>query len=776
MKEALLYSIMGLGAGGFFALMAMGIVTAYKGSGVINFGHGAIAGYVAFQFFTLRNEGVFHLPWFDILPTKTLNLPVRFSLNNGTGINIWLAAILAMATALLLGAGVHYLVFKPLRNAAPLGKVIGAVGVMTYLLGLASLHYGSQIPNPDAVLFKGKTFSNFLGLGGQVSIESLAFAVLSLIIAGGLWWFYTYTRAGLATRAAAGNEKGAVLLGYSPDKLALYNWMLAAALAGVVGIFSGTITGSLGVGKFTALIVPALGAALIGGMASIPLAAVGGLVIGMAQNFFGTWMASQQWFPAWGESGIRDAVPLVVIVVVLFARGKTLPVRGNIEEKRLPLAPYPQRVGKYVAVFVPLGFIFAAGLPGDWGWGGLTGPWGFAFTTSLVAAMFGLSFVLLSGYVGQISLVQITLAGVAAFIAARLVSPKNPDVLTNPFLVKGPQWPWPIALAIGVTVAIAVGLLLAIPALRIRGVQLAVVTIAAAISIYTFFFENPSLTTLQGGSSYIFPKPTFFGVDIGSTSKSGFTDSPKFALFCLIVLAGLCVFVANLRRGSSGRRFLAVRANERAAASAGIDVPKTKFLAFGLAAAIAGVAGVMTAYQTSMTAATNWEYGIGLSALAFVYLGGITSINGAILGGLLTGGGLIAFFGHWHSPGLFSYTSIIGGMGMILTAVLHPAGQASIFQPLMRHFGSWLLKARGKEWLVVGKRLGPFIVLGAAWGAIGINPWRTDDYSRVWMGVLGALIVLFVRNIVTQVKAARAVKAAEAAELKKFLDEMAAAS
>lgn len=775
MKEALLYSIMGLGAGGFFALMAMGIVTAYKGSGVINFSHGAIAMYVAFQFFTLRNEGVFHLPWFDILPTKTLNLPVRFSLNNGGGINIWLAGFLAMATALLLGAGVHYLVFKPLRNAAPLGKVIGAVGVMTYLLGLASLHYGSQIPNPDAVLFKGKTFKNFLGLGGQVSVESLAFAALAVIIAGALWWFYRYTRTGLATRAAAGNEKGAVLLGYSPDRLALYNWMLAAALAGVVGIFSGTITGSLGVGKFTGLIVPALGAALIGGMASIPMAAAGGIIIGVLQNFFGTWMTSQHWFPEWGKSGIREAVPLIIIVAVLFARGKSLPVRGNIEEKRLPLAPYPKRVGKYVAVFVPLGFIFAAGLPGDWGWAGLTGPWGFAFTTSLVAAMFGLSFVLLSGYVGQISLVQITLSGVAAFIVARLVSTKNPDITTNPFLVKGPQWPWPLAMVVGVAVAIIVGLILAVPALRIRGVQLAVVTIAASISIYTFFFENPSLTALQGGSSYIFPKPTFFGVDIGSTGKGGLTDSPKFALFCLIVLAGLCVFVANLRRGSSGRRFLAVRANERAAASAGIDVPRTKFLAFGLAAAIAGVAGVMTAYQTSMTAATNWDYGIGLSALAFVYLGGITSINGAILGGMLTGGGLIAVFGSWHSPGLFSYTAIMGGMGMIFTAVIHPAGQASIFQPLMREFGSFLLRARGKEWLAVGKRLGPFIVLGGVWGAIGINPWRTDDWSRFWMTLLGIGIVLFVRNIVVQVKAVRAVKAQQAAELKKFLEEMAVA-
>ena len=512
-------------------------------------------------------------------------------------------------------------------------------------------------------------------------------------------------------------------------------------------------------------------------MSSIPLAVAGGLIIGLLQNFTGTWMTSQRWFPEWAQSGVREAVPLIIIVLVLFTRGKSLPVRGNIEEKRLPLAPYPQRVGKYVAVFVPLGFIFAAGLPGDWGWGGLTGPWGFAFTTSLVAAMLGLSIVLLSGYVGQISLVQITLAGIAAFVTARLIAKGGARTAEfDPFAVKGPGWPWPLASVIGIAVAVIVGLLLAIPALRIRGVQLAVVTIAASISIYTFYFENSELTALQGGSAYTFPKPTFFGVDIGSTSTSGLTDSPKFALFALIVLAGLCVFVANIRRGSSGRRFLAVRANERAAASAGIDVPKTKFLAFGLASAVAGVAGIMTAYQTSQTAATSWDYGIGLSAIAFCYLGGITSINGAILGGMLTGGGMIAFFGSWHSPGLFSYTSIMGGMGMILTAVIHPAGQASIFQPLMRHLGSWLVKARGKEWLHSARRYGPFLVGGAVWGAIGLNPWRTDDYSRFWMALTGIFLVIFVRSIAVQVRAARAAKAQKEAELKKFLEEMAAAS
>jgi len=764
---------MGLGAGGFFALMAMGIVTAYKGSGVINFSHGAIAMYIAFQFFYLRNEGIFHFPWFDILPTKTLNIPVRLSLNNGVGINVWLAAILAMATALLLGAAIHYLVFKPLRNSAPLGKVIGAVGVMTYLLGLASLQFGAIIPNPEAVLFPDTTFKNFLGLGGQVSVESLAFAGLSIVVGGAVWWFYKSTRAGLATRAAAGNEKGAVLLGFSPDRLALYNWMLSASIAGLIGIFSGTITGSLSVGKFTGLIVPALGAALIGGMSSIPLAVAGGLIIGLLQNFTGTWMTSQSWFPAWGRSGIREAVPLIIIVGVLYARGKSLPVRGNIEEKRLPLAPYPKRVGIYVAVFVPLGFLLAAGLPGDWGWGGLTGPWGFHFGVTLVASMFALSIVLLSGYVGQISLVQITLSGIAAFVTARLVAKgAEPSAEFDPFAVEGPGWPWPLASIAGVAVAVVVGMLLAIPALRIRGVQLAVVTIAASISIYTLYFANSELTALQGGAAYIFPAPTFFGIEMGSTGRSGLTDSPRFILFALVVLAGLCVLVANIRRGSSGRRFLAVRANERAAASAGVDVARTKILAFGLASAIAGIAGIMAAYQIGQTAAPSYDYGIGLSALAFLYIGGITSINGAILGGMAAAGGLVAYFGTWHSPGLFSYTGIMGGIGIVLTAIIHPAGQASIFQPLMQHLGGWLVKARGTAWLNSLTRYGPFIVLGAIWGVIGINPWRTDEYSRFWMALTGIFLVFFVRSIVVQIRAARAAKAAQAAELEKFLAEM----
>jgi len=758
MKEGIAYAIMGLGSGGFYALMAIGIVVAYKGSGVINFAHGAIAMYVAFQFSYLRSEGTFRFPWLDPLPTSVINLPVTLSLNNGEPINFWIAVFLSLLTALLLGAVIHYLVFKPLRNAAPLGKVIGAIGVMTYLLGVASKHYSSNQPQPEGVLFPDKLLKNFLGLGLGVSAEALALAGVSIIAGAVVWFIYKYSRVGLATRAAAGNEKGAVLLGYSPDRLALFNWLLAAFLAGLVGILTGTVTGALGTGKFTGLIVPALGGALIGSMSSIPLAVLGGLLIGSLQTFVGTYLSGQSWFPQWLYSGARDSIPLIVIVTLLFLRGKSLPIRGNIEEKRLPLAPYPKRIGKYVAIFVPLGFLLAGGFPGDFLFAGLNGRWGMAFSTSLIAAMFGLSFVLLSGYVGQISLVQISLAGIAAFVTARLLSHFGPSS-SNPFAVGGPHLPWPIAMIAGVIVAVLVGLILAVPALRIRGVQLTVVTIAASISLYSFYFDNPKLTSLQGGSSYILQPPTIFGVKFGSVGSQGLTDNPKFALFCLIVLAGLCTMLANLRRGSSGRRFLAVRANERAAASAGVNVAKTKFLAFGIASAMAGVAGVMGAFQAGSTSAPMWDYGVGLSALAFCYLGGITSINGAIIGGMLAGGGMIATFGNFHSPGLYSYTPIFGGLGMIFTAIIHPAGQSSIFQPLMRYFGSWLVTARGKQWGVVLRRLAPYLIGGAIWGAIGINPWRTDTYHRPWMIILGILIVLFVRNIVVQVKAAKAAQA-----------------
>ena len=750
MKDAIAFAFLGLGAGSFFALMATGLVVAYKGSGVINFAHGSVAMYAAFTFNYLRIDGRLRLPWVDILPTHQLNLPVQITISSGGKVNVWLAVLLALMMSALLGVGMHYLVFRPLRNAAPLGKVIGAIGVMLYLQGVALVNFGSENPQPKSILLPDTLFKNFLGFGKPMPGENLGLFVLAVLVGTVLWFNYRYTRFGLATRAAAGNEKGAVLLGYSPERLALFNWIIAAVTAGLAGVFVGSITGALTPTKFTTLIVPALGAALIGSLSSVPIAIAGGVGIGMIQTVTSTWMTGKSWFPDWLQSGATDAIPLIIIVLTLFLRGKSLPIRGNIEERRLPLSPYPKRIGWHVAILVPLGVVMAYGLPGDFIFAGLSGKWSFAFMTSLIAAMLMLSYVLLAGYVGQISMVQLSIAGVSAFFMARLSANGVPSP-QDPFAVSGPGLAWPIGATLGIIVAIAVGVLLGIPALRIRGVQLAVVTIAAAVALQTLYFDNSKLTNLMAGSNAAVPPPTFFGVDIGSTGPRGLTDSPKFVTFCVIVLAAMCVVVSNLRRGSTGRRFLAVRANERAAASAGIDVARTKLLAFGIASGLAGVAGVMTAFQQQISS-SNWVYFAGLIALAFAYLGGITSVAGALIGGMLTGSGLISVFGSHQSSGLHTYTPLIGGVGMILTAIIHPSGQAMLFQPLLQHFGRWLKAARAPEWTVVARRLGPYVVLGLALGAIGINPWRTDEWSRPWMMLVGVLLVLFVRSIVVRIR------------------------
>ena len=138
-----------------------------------------------------------------------------------------------------------------------------------------------------------------------------------------------------------------------------------------------------------------------------------------------------------------------------------------------------------------------------------------------------------------------------------------------------------------------------------------------------------------------------------------------------LVVAVVGVLVVNLRRGAIGRRFLAVRANERAAAAAGINVANTKMLGFGISSAIAGLAGVMFAFKLSQLTSENFSPFVGLALLAFVYLGGITTSYGAIAGGLLVAGGVTAEFGALHFDGVTqAIINLVGAIGLIVNAIV----------------------------------------------------------------------------------------------------------
>ncbi|MEO1060295.1 MAG: ABC transporter permease [Actinomycetota bacterium] len=742
MNEIIFFLLLGFGLGSLYALLGAGLVVVYKGSGVINFAHGAFAMYGMFTFDTAWNRGELFLPWVDILPTHTVNLPVRITLDSDGTWPMVPSIILALAMAALIGFLAHYLVFRPLRNAAPLGKVVAALGIALYLQGVALVNFGNSFPVPKSVV-PDDPIENFLGLGRAFprnTVYAFAFAVFLGVV---LWAIYRFTRFGLATRAAAGNEKGALLLGYNPQSLAAVNWVGASVIATAAAIIVGPLQGAITPIGLTALVVPALAAALIGGLTSVPLAVAGGLGLGAVQTLF---QNELDWFPLVIQNGVRDAIPLLVIVAVLFLRGKSLPSRGAVEEKRLPLSPKPVRVFEHALAWTAVVTFFAFLFENS---GQLT-IFSNAIQTALVFMIIMLSMVVLTGYVGQISLAQMSLSGVAAFVMARMMADGEPRG-SNLVPVEGPGFPWPIAATIGVIAAIVVGLLLGLPALRIRGVQLAVVTIAAAIAIQSLFLENEEITQLRAGVPAFTKTPTFFGIDIGARSVRQQNENPAFAIFAVIVLCLVAFMVANIRRTGTGRRFLAVRANEGAASAAGINVAKTKLLAFGISASIAGVGGVMLAFKQVEVSSANFPYLASLTVLAFAYLGGVTSINGGIVAGALVAGSIVPTVSNYyfHDANLNQYLGVLGGLGLIVTAIIHPEGIAPFFQGIMRVFGNWLMRIiPGAKTIGAAYRTDKAVPAGLGMVAIALGFGLAVFHLPIVDSVLGRIAIYAVVSLV----------------------------
>lgn len=689
MNDLVVFLLLGLGMGALYAMLGTALVIVHRGSGVVNFAQGAFAMYGALTFDEAHRNGMIQLPLVDVLPTHTLNVPITIHLGDG-GVSQGTAFVVAIGMAVLLGLMSHLLVFRPLRNAAPLGKVIGSLGVMLYLQGVALLNFGGRARLPENVLPDG-VIDDFLGLGRPFPTAALYASGIAVVLGISLWLLFQFTRFGLATRAAASNEKGIVLLGYSPQLLAACNWIVASVLSTVAAIVVGPIGGSLTPLGLSALVVGALAAALLGRLQSIAVATAGGFALGGVQTLLGSWSA-EDWFPVFLRSGVRDVVPLVAICAVLFFRGRSLPVRGSVEERRLPRSPTPVRVPQHVVLWGTVVLILALLLEGS----GRSVVFSLGLTTSMVAAIIMLSMVVITGYVGQISLAQMSLAGTAAFVMARMMADGSSSI-ANPFPVSGPGLPWPVAAAIGVAAAVIVGLVLGLPAVRIRGVQLAIVTVAAAISLQTLYFENAALTGLTYGAPANVRPASLFGLDLASTGERGLLDRPSFLVFCFVVLAGCAVMVSNLRRSATGRRFLAVRANERAAAAAGIAVPRTKLLAFAIASGIAGIGGVMLGFKQNDVSSAGFVYQASLAFLAFAYLGGITSVNGAIVGGLLAPAGLVLVTANYFlsDTDFNRYTAVIGGAGMIITAIANPDGIALALQPPLQRLGRRLRRVAG---------------------------------------------------------------------------------
>ena len=623
--------------------------------------------YPAYGYATMRDSGQLFLPWFDIIPGP-IDIPDHISFGDGVGVGKLAAVGGALAVSVLLGIGLHYLVFGPLRDSPPISKIIASLGVLSYLQSVAAHQFGVQARQVEGILPQG-TFENVFGLGGNLAHSRVVIAAVALGVGAMLWAYYRFTMIGLATRAADESMQGAVVLGWSPQRLASINWLISAVITGMAGVLFLDIT-SLSPAGYTLLIVPALGAALLANLTSPMIAAAGGVAIGMVQSA-AVRVAGFDWWPdAIPSQGIRGAVPFLVIVLVQFWRGDQLPTRTTVVTRPQPRAPISHRPITIAAGLAVAIFLVAA--PAQ-------GADEARLVTTLIAGLLMLSSVVLVGYLGQVSLANLAFAGIAAYIAIRMASDGTPGEYSI-FVVNGPGLPDPLAALVGVAAAVVAGVLVAIPALRIRGIHLALVTLAAATAATELVFANPAFVGSTAGANTPVPRPSWFGIDVGSRDQlTGRSDNSAFTVLVAIMLIGSVIAVLNVRRGAVGRQMLATRANERAAAAVGIDVTRVKLVGFGISAAIAGMAGVLIAYSLTVLSIQTWSPFGGITSLTLLFIGGVGSIAGMIIGAVLIPAGVLSSSA---SQGEF-LRGAVSGMVMIAVAVKRPDGLSSLGRPIL---------------------------------------------------------------------------------------------
>ncbi len=627
-NQLLLFAILGLGTGALIAGIALGIVLTYRGSGFINLATGAIAMLGGYSYWSLKTG---EYGWYASTAA---------------------ALVLTFLFLVVLGLLIELVAFRPLRTASPLAKLAASLGVLLVAQAGVALAFGIDTKPQPPVLPR----DTIKLLGSIVPVDRLILPAIVVAVALALSLVFRLTRFGLATRAASENEVGAMLLGLSPNQLALTNTVLATVIAGGLGVLAASIT-QLDSTSLPLQVVPALTAALFARFTSFWIAVSVGLSIGMLENIL-YYLQTFGWFPTDNGVALPGVQPLLVfglMVVAMFVRGTSLPTRGELIEQRLPLAPRATQLWRAALIATTAAAVALVVLPYDFRQ---------ALITSLLATVMCLSLVVITGYVGQISIVQLALAGVSGFILSHLSTDH------------GIGFPW--AMLIGAVGATICGLVVAVCALRVRGVSLAVVTLAAAVAIEQFVFLN---TTWGGGSSSSpVPEPKIFGLDLGPYGSfrglDGKVPSPVFGFFVLAVTLALGLLVANLRRSDLGQRMLAVRSNERAAAAAGINVRNVKLAAFGIASFIAGIAGALYGYNFSSVTVSRFSALTALSLIALAYVGGITMVSGAVFAGLISVEALFPYaLEKWFGVS-GNWALLFAGAALILTLLQNPDGVA----------------------------------------------------------------------------------------------------
>lgn len=540
------------------------------------------------------------------------------------------AFITTLIAGALLGAFTHIFVMRRLRSASPLMRLIATLGILAVIQGVGTIIYGAN----DT--FIGSSISETpIRIGSIVVPQNQLWLFLIAVVLTVVLSIVSHrTTFGLAVSAAAESEEKAMAFGWSPNLLATVTWSVGSVLAVTAGILVVPLTG-LQVTNLTLIVIAAMATALLGGFTSYYLTLVAGVFIGIAQSEMAFYVHL---------IGASASFPFLLMVVILVIRGRGLPLRSYIVERLPSLGKGVPRFRTIILLTAFLALGMLTFFPGS-----LT----IALGVQAVAGILLLSIVVVTGFAGQLSLAQFAMAGLGAYIAGRLTAAQH--------------WPFAASLVAGVIGAAVIGLIFGMPALRTRGVNLAVLTLGLGYAINQVIFQNTSIT---GG---------FTGTNIGAAHFLGINIDPvvhpnRYSLFCLLWFVAAALAVMNLRRSRAGRRMASIRSNERAAASLGVSVFGAKLGAFAIASAIAGLAGILMAFDSySIVYAYGFDPISSLTAIGNAVIGGVGYTTGAIAGSGFSPGGIGSLiFDHFSN--FDAWLALISGALLLVIILQNPDG------------------------------------------------------------------------------------------------------
>ncbi|MFE3112053.1 branched-chain amino acid ABC transporter permease [Kitasatospora indigofera] len=553
--------------------------------------------------------------------------------NQGWPAPLCLFLVLGLA-APAFGMACEVLIMRRIRNAPVVQQVMVTVGLMLALIGIVgTLWPSAEISRSLPHLFGTEGFHI---AGTVVTWHRLTAIGLAALVSVALRLLLFRTRFGVAMRACVDDRELAALHGARPDVASMAAWALGSTLAALAGIMLAPEI-PFSVAPLTLLIIDAFAAAILGRLHSLPLTFLGAVLLGLLNAYAITFLDLNG---RWGNA--RSAIPTVFLLIALLALPQRRIRPGRIPRQTLQVRLRPIRHSAFgMAALTVLSIGLALLLPDRpvyW------------LVLAAITSLIMLSLVPLIGWAGEISLAPMTFAGIGAFAMAKVSG--HSGIL--------------LGLAAAAALAVPAGLAMAAPAIRLQGLYMALASLAFARMAELLIFPQPELFGQSSSNT--------LGIPAGALVRWHLTSDRVLLVVTTASFAVLATGLQAMRGGRYGRRLIAMRDSPGACVMLGINVTRVKLSIYALSSAIAGFAGAMLAVYRRQVDASEFSMLASLPVVLILVIAGITTVSGALLGGLLSMA-LAVVQSNWQSPAFQALGFL--GPGLIVVAVAYSGGGAA---------------------------------------------------------------------------------------------------